>query len=1153
MPLSQVLARDCDPAIQQRGRHYLDSGRVRIDSGTASRVSARVHGTNSYRVDLARLGLEIRAFCTCPFFDTDICKHVWAVILAADARGLLQGDGETGRLRLVRAGDVDEMEDADTDGDGAAGGSDFRDLGPFRNRGTPPPASPSDVRRGAAPQVETPSWRKQLARLNGTPVPQTYFPYREWQPGRELLYVIDLPGSRSIGGAFLEIYTRDRKKDGNWAKPKSSYMPREWLRSMPDPDDRYILACLTGATVLHDGGSSGHGYSYGGASTLTGDYHGQAFPFRYGVREALLDLILPVLCRTGRCRLRLQPEDGEPAWPRIAWRGEDTWQFRVVVSGRERPDGYEVAGTLVRDAERVDLAKPFMLLHSGLVFFGDHIARLEYHGAFEWISLLREQGTIFVPASQADDFVSELLKQPRLPLLELPDELRYEEVSCAPRPRLSIKPAASWQSNRLHAKLTFDYEGQIVAREDPVSRLVETARRRVLLRDRAVEMAAFARLRELGWRAPSYVAPQERGSLEMLADRLPRVVEVLTAEGWHVEAEGKAYRAPGRFDLGVSSGIDWFELHGAVQYGDMVAHLPELLAALKRDGGMIRLGDGSLGLLPQDWLKKYGLLAGLGTAHGDHLRFERNQVGLLDVLLSTQQEARCDEGFARLRDRLQRFSGIHPAESPAGFAGSLRPYQREGLGWLCFLCEFGFGGCLADDMGLGKTVQVLALLEARRELRQRNGRELHAGSGGTARPNSSPLATRIGPSLVVMPSSLVFNWKQEAARFTPRLRILDHSGSDRIRGNEHFGDYDLILTTYATLRRDALDFKDVRFDYVILDEAQAIKNAASISAKAVRLLKAEHRLALSGTPIENHLGELWSLFEFLNPGMLGAASVFKLTQGGASRDPDEETRKLLARALRPFVLRRTKAQVVRDLPPKVEQTLYCELESKQRRLYDELRGHYRQALLKRIERTGIARSKIQILEALLRLRQAAIHPGLLDARRLRESSAKLDMLLPRLQEALDEGHKALVFSQFTSMLDILRDRLDHDGIAYEYLDGQTKDRESPVARFQEDKSCKVFLISLKAGGLGLNLTAAQYVFLLDPWWNPAVEAQAVDRAHRIGQTNRVIAYRLIARNTIEERVLELQDSKRALAEAIIGADGGLMRNLGREDLERLLS
>jgi SNF2 family DNA or RNA helicase len=306
--------------------------------------------------------------------------------------------------------------------------------------------------------------------------------------------------------------------------------------------------------------------------------------------------------------------------------------------------------------------------------------------------------------------------------------------------------------------------------------------------------------------------------------------------------------------------------------------------------------------------------------------------------------------------------------------------------------------------------------------------------------------------------------------------------------------------------------------------------------------------------VQNHLGELWSLFEFLNPGMMGAAAAFREAGAGVgSGEADPEARTLLARSLRPFILRRTKEQVAKELPEKTEQTLYCEMEADQRKLYDELRNHYRASLLDRIAKEGLNKAKIQILEALLRLRQAACHPGLIDKARSKEGSAKLDTLLAHVAEVLDEGHKVLVFSQFTSLLAIVRDRLDEQKTVYEYLDGKTRDRQARVERFQNDPDCKLFLISLKAGGLGLNLTAAEYVFLLDPWWNPAVEAQAIDRAHRIGQTRQVFAYRLIAKDTVEEKVLQLQQSKKDLAEAIISADNNLIRTLGREDLELLLS
>jgi SNF2 family DNA or RNA helicase len=410
---------------------------------------------------------------------------------------------------------------------------------------------------------------------------------------------------------------------------------------------------------------------------------------------------------------------------------------------------------------------------------------------------------------------------------------------------------------------------------------------------------------------------------------------------------------------------------------------------------------------------------------------------------------------------------------------------------------------------------------------------------------------RNGPALVVVPRSLVFNWKQEAARFAPELKALVHTGVGRDKTAPAFKDHDIILTTYGTLRNDAAVFAAFRFDTCILDESQAAKNTETETAKAVRLINADHRLALSGTPVENHLGELWTLFDFLNPGMLGRSAL----GGGASsiRNPDAETREILAKALRPFILRRTKDQVAKDLPAKTEQTVFCDLEADQRKLYDELREHYRQALLARVDSVGLGRSKIPVLEALLRLRQAACHPGLLDKKRTAEGSAKLDVLLPQLAELAESGHKALVFSQFTSLLSIVKSRLDPEGVTYEYLDGRTRDRASRVERFQTDPDCRLFLVSLKAGGVGLNLTAAEYVFLLDPWWNPAVEAQAIDRSHRIGQTKPVFAYRLIARGTVEEKVLALQQSKRELADAILGGSGKLITDLKREDLELLLS
>jgi len=409
-----------------------------------------------------------------------------------------------------------------------------------------------------------------------------------------------------------------------------------------------------------------------------------------------------------------------------------------------------------------------------------------------------------------------------------------------------------------------------------------------------------------------------------------------------------------------------------------------------------------------------------------------------------------------------------------------------------------------------------------------------------------------------VPRSLVFNWMREAARFVPRLRVLDYTRPTRQVSAIDPATVDVVITTYGTLRRDAAELASIAFDYAILDEAQAVKNPASASAKAARLMTANHRLAMTGTPIENRIEELWSLFEFLNPGMLGSATGFselvRLTEmEDIAPTAPSAPRDLLARALRPVILRRTKEQVARDLPPRTEQTLRVELQGAQREFYDLLLASYRQSVLERVDRVGIGGARMHILEALLRLRQAACHPGLADPRMTDAPSAKLDALLPRLEEIAEQGHKALVFSQFTSFLALARARLESSGIPYEYLDGRVRNRQARVDRFQSDACVPLFLISLKAGGHGLNLTAADYVYLLDPWWNPAVEAQAIDRAHRIGQTRSVIATRLVALDTVEEKILELQASKRALAEAILGQDQGVLAGIGRAELEMLLS
>ena len=1068
--------------VTARGNAYFRSGRVGVVRFDDERTKAQILGSDLYDVSLERDGRVLLVDCSCPYSESYGmgCKHVVALILEAERRGLAVVEG------------VDDIEFGDEDDDEYDDDYDDDDYEP-----EPRPRIQFGRPRAPGWRDWMPTLRSGVRATNRTP--------ENWPASRRVIYVVDLAKTLHGYGVALEYAFQDLKKNGEWSAPKTHRLYVTQIPLLPEPIDRRILSMLAGARS-----GTTYGYAY------------EAMSNEQYLMAPLAAEIFPLLGETGR--LFIRPVGSRDIAP-TRWDDGPPWAFRLEMAREGDRGSYEVTGWLERGSARRPLAEPLLLASGGLVVDRDRIARLDDAGAFAWITLLRQTGLLKVPAKEVDAFLGELYSLPAMPPIELPEELRFEEVAVPPVLHLKVSaPKAQQRDDRLRGELSFDYDGVVVPESAEGKVAVDVAGRRLVARDAEAEGAAGERLSGLGFRVDTFMRPPAR---MLKPKRLPRLVRDLVADGWNVEAEGKIFRRPGAFDIRVSSGVDWFDLEGSVDYGGTTVSLPALLEAARRGEETVLLDDGTFGILPEQWLEKYGGLAGLGTAEGEALRFRRSQAGLLDALLAAQPEIRVDRVFAKVRKELADFSGVEAANAPKAFTGELREYQREGLGWMRFLERFGFGGCLADDMGLGKTVQVLALLAGRR-----------------AKPRL--------PSLVVVPRSLVFNWKLEAARFAPKLRVLDHTGPDREKHVEAFASADLVVTTYGILRRDAPLFAEADFDYVILDEAQAIKNATTESAKAARLLRGRHRLALSGTPIENHLGELWSLFEFLNPGLLGAASAFqRLGAGEATAAP--ETREMLARALRPFILRRTKDQVAKDLPPKTEQTIYCELDARQRKLYDHLKSYYRDSLLGRIERDGIKRSKIQILEALLRLRQAACHPGLVDPKRVTEPSAKLDALLSQIEEVVSEGHKTLVFSQFTKMLAIVRDRLDRDKVVYEYLDGRTRDRASKVDRFQTDPDCKLFLISLKAGGLGLNLTAAEYVFLLDPWWNPAVEAQAIDRAHRIGQTESVFAYRLIAQDTVEEKVLELQKTKRALADAIINADNSLIRSLTGDDLALLLS
>ncbi|SFQ26793.1 DEAD/DEAH box helicase [Hymenobacter arizonensis] len=585
-----------------------------------------------------------------------------------------------------------------------------------------------------------------------------------------------------------------------------------------------------------------------------------------------------------------------------------------------------------------------------------------------------------------------------------------------------------------------------------------------------------------------------------------------------------------RVKIRVTGETNWFDTVLRVKFGRQQASLQNLHKAVRNKSRYVQLDDGTRGILPQEWIEKFAAYFEAGEVVEERIRTPKISFATLaelyapaDLTPATQAE------LARYRAAAADFTGIASVAVPKALRATLREYQQQGLNWLNFLDTFNFGGCLADDMGLGKTLQVLAFILLQREK-------------GLAVAN-----------LVVVPTSLVFNWQAEVAKFAPSLRVHVLHGASRRQSSREFYAYDIVLTTYNTVVSDIQWLKDYSFNYVFLDESQAIKNPDSLRYQAACLLQARNRVVITGTPVENNTYDLYGQLSFACPGLLGSRQHFQ-DQYAARIDKFKDGR--VAQALRqkinPFVLRRTKAQVATELPDKTEMVLYCEMGTEQRQVYEACRQEFRAKLMGLHEETT-GKSSVHILQGLTRLRQICNSPALLpDEEYYGPASAKLEVLLEEISTKAPQ-HKILIFSQFVAMLNLIREQLDQRGIAYEYLTGQTRNRAAAVTAFQENTSVRVFLISLKAGGTGLNLPAADYVYLVDPWWNPAVENQAIDRSHRIGQTKKVVAVRLICPDTVEEKIMKLQEAKRTLAHDLVKTDAAFFKELTRQELLALVS
>ena len=1074
-----------------RGDIYHDSGRIKISKIGTGGVIARAQGSQSqsYRVEIDYWGAEygeITAYCDCQRFeDGAFCKHLWALF-----------------RELENYPEIDLPEGCVL----------YGECEPSVDVGAPLRHGKRGKKLSAGPQ-----WKQQLASTSVTRMSPSFAAdpssNRNAQRPTQLWFVIELS---DLGRSRMPIrtYVSHIKTDGQWGARKKTLPNPNGFEGDIDPDDSHSYALL------------------GKVPVSQGYYEPSSYALEF--QTQILDETLRALCKNGRFGWSLESGQKLGEFYPVAYDDGGAWKFSIRVA-KKNSQNVTVQPLLVRQREEDapneerNLEQIVGVCESGVVLFREQVGIIQ-PGSLTAISAWQKIGNLEVPLKELDDLLIEFSQHAACQNVQFDAQLKISSSETSAVPRLKLASPAE-RPDYLDAEVFLCIGDEEIPFGSDQQAVWNSTQRTFLQRDFEQEKRCREQLASLPFQE---IKDYEIGAglvsrVQIHRKHLVDAVTKLSGEGWEVVADGSRIRQPGNFDLRVESGEDWFDLHGDFKFDEKSGSLPEILKALHKGEKFIVLDDGSKGILPDEWLARFGKLTSAGETQDEGIRFRSNQALLLDAMLSEQENVSFDRSFTSWCKKLNSFSGVKPTDATKGFTGTLREYQKQGLGWLKFLQNFNLGGCLADDMGLGKTIQILAMLEQRRSRRLKKGEQRK-------------------PSIVVVPKSLVFNWKDEAERFTPKLRFLDYTGAERKKLALDKEDFDVLITTYGTLRNDIDRLREFDFDYAILDEAQAIKNPKSHAAKACRLLASDHRLAMTGTPVENRLGDLWSLFDFLNPGMLSTAAIKSFT----SKENQTKNLKALSRGLQPFILRRTKKEVLTELPEKTEQILSCEMSPKQAKIYKGLREHYRVHLAKKVKEEGLEKSKIHVLEALLRLRQVACDPRLVD-QESKVKGAKIEMLMEQLEELIAEGHKVLVFSQFTSLLGLVRNELKQAKVNFEYLDGQTRKRAECVKRFQETPDCPIFLISLKAGGHGLNLTAADYVFILDPWWNPAVEAQAIDRAHRMGQQNRVTAYKMISKDSVEDKILKLQQSKRNIADAVIRADEGLLKELSASDLQMLFT
>jgi len=630
--------------------------------------------------------------------------------------------------------------------------------------------------------------------------------------------------------------------------------------------------------------------------------------------------------------------------------------------------------------------------------------------------------------------------------------------------------------------------------------------------------------------------------LMSLIEALNRSYNELTQAGFVIRQgslDRKYHLGPVEIKAGYTIENDWFDLKAEVTLGNFTIAFTRLKRHIMEGRRHYELPDGSVAVLPEGWFTRYRDVFGFGKEVGDSLKIHKQHFPVLSLAVSDEQSDATDN-----LEKLVMPDKLPSEKLPSGLNAAMRPYQEEGFNWMLFLQANKLGGCLADDMGLGKTLQALAVLLHSKESYQAPGHEESVVSEIKEESQKSlsemfSFVTGKQTSLIIVPASLLHNWESEIRLYTPALKVCTYKGTGRRKSTSYFSYYDIILSSYHTVRQDIEIINKFRFHYIILDESQVIKNPGSAVYKAISRLQGDHRIALTGTPVENSLTDLWTQMNFTNPGLLGSLIYFKKEFSRPIEKAGDTTQEAKLKALiKPFILRRTKEMVARELPPVWEQMVYCDMTEEQQDVYEREKSAIRNTILGTMDESEKDNQAIVVLQGLMKLRQIANHP-LLAIDDYIENSGKFDIVLNDIKSVTSEGHKILIFSSFVKHLNLYAKALKNEGIIYSMLTGSTINREKVVNEFQTESSRKVFLISLKAGGLGLNLTAADYVFILDPWWNPAAEMQALNRAHRIGQDKNVFVFRYISAETIEEKIISLQSRKSKLADTFINSNNPL--------------